>query len=421
MGLETAGNIAALFGGAVKGYQDQSEIELKKQQLARDEELKRLQIEAGLMEKGLIKSANGGWEYSPEELDKRKLDRDYKQAQIDYTKARAEYSLGGGSELQAAKLGFIKDPLGNLVESDYLKQKRQQELDYQAAQAKKALGLVNVPEAASVAALNQQKVTEAAAKLRDEYGIEIGPKGEVIKIEGWVKPWTKGELEERKDYRDQGFDYNPRTKEKTPIKGWKSKQDKQDKPSKPKTLPATQAVNLSSGKAAVQALEDLKGIIEKNKHEFGFKRGLLNKGKAIFGGEKGTTARTIQSDLQTRGQILSKFLEQGKLSDKDRDFYLGQVPTLTDSPESAFNKISTLSRIVQQLHNQNIEGFDAAGYDVSKFTDIPLTEIRTLKTEQYDAKTKETIDLARKAINSKSSTEQQKTNARNFLKSKGIQ
>jgi len=250
MSLETAGNIAALFGGAVKGYQDQSEIELKKQQLARDEELKRLQIEAGLMEKGLIKSANGGWEYSPEELDKRKLDRDYKQAQIGATEALAEYRKTGGNDLKSAQAGFEKDPLGNLVESDYLKRKRQLELDYQAAQAKKSLGLVNVPEAASVEAKNKVEADLKSAELLEK-GFTLLPDGKWLAPDESKKPWNKEEQDVRKYYREElGVEFNPRTGKKEKIEGWRPK--KENKP-KEKTIIEDTMEREIAKKVAVQA------------------------------------------------------------------------------------------------------------------------------------------------------------------------
>lgn len=228
------------------------------------------------------------------------------------------------------------------------------------------------------------------------------------------KPLTALQEELVKTAADKGYIYDPLTGKTTKMPWAKKPEEKQKK-----SVPATQAINLSSGRAAIAALNDLEGIINKNENEFGLKAGLINKGKAFFGGKRATTARTLQSDLQTRGQILSKFLEQGKLSDKDREFYLSQVPTLTDSPEAARNKIKTLSRIVQQLHNENLEGLGSAGYDVSQFQELPLSEIRTLKTERGgDDKM---VELAKKALTSPKATPTQKENARKFLQSKGIQ
>ena len=231
MSLETAGNIAALFGGALKGYQDQTEIELKKKQLERDEELKRLQIEAGLLEKGLTRDDKGVWGLSPEERQKRDLDALYKQSQMELNKARGEYYKEGGQfggELKAALGGFTKDPLGNLVETDYLKQKRAQELAYQKAQMDKTLGNVKVPEAESVAEKNKIQTTIEEKKLYDA-GLMRDPKNRdnFIPRPNFVRPPTKLEEEKTKKYLDQGLEWDYLTGKTKKIVGWKSKEAQQ--------------------------------------------------------------------------------------------------------------------------------------------------------------------------------------------------
>lgn len=107
MSLELAGNIAAALGGAVQGYQAQSDIEMKRKALEEDQKLKRLQLQAGLLEKGTQLSPDGGLVFTPEAEEEKKLDRQIKVFTRDKAAGDAIKTIGEAS----TKFGMDTDSL----------------------------------------------------------------------------------------------------------------------------------------------------------------------------------------------------------------------------------------------------------------------------------------------------------------------
>lgn len=233
MGLEIAGNIGALLSGAVKGYQTQDELEIKKRALEEEKLLKQQAIEADLRKSGRIPSPDGGWVLSDEEKEKRELDSLYKQSQMELNKSRAKYydEGGGGAgnlKIQSALVEKFQevDPLTGNVKLSPLGEKRQQLiLDAEKAKIAKLYGNISVPEAPSVAAKNRAEAdAKRAAQIAEGWTIDPNNPNNLIAPKVLYTPL---EQEMIKEAIKQGRKYDPRTGKIEKL--WDVKVDKPQK------------------------------------------------------------------------------------------------------------------------------------------------------------------------------------------------
>jgi hypothetical protein len=404
MDLESWGNLASFAKGATEGYQTQTELELKRKRDAEELRLKKEALDVDLMGKGLIKGPDDVWVWSPEAKEKQKIDSDYKKALTYATNELGKQRSQGGNlgfQLKALSEGAEIDPLsGNLRAGKYMQDKQQLAIDAIKADISKKSGIAPLSEAPSVAALNQQKTMEAAAKLRDEYGLEIGPKGEVIKIENWVKPWNKEELDKIKYYREElGKELNPRTGEQKPIKGWKPKKQEKDIFSDTATRKladkiVTQSSFFSTIKSTIDDFDNPK-LSEKEKRDAGIKIA-----KIINSAPSGSVDATTGNEADRAIGMLSYLPNEYKL--KPGIDYEG------------FNQ--SIKAIVKKL-KKNVQDNEAAAKALREGKDISST--MTLPTEPepkpklvFDQKL---VDKANKAINDPKASENAKAGARKYL------
>lgn len=407
MDLESWGNLASFAKGATEGYQTQTELELKRKRDAEELRLKQAALDADLTGKGLIKGPDDVWVYSPEAKEKQKLDADYKKALTYATNELGKQRSEGGNlgfQLKSLKEGAEIDPLtGNLRAGKYMQDKQQLEIDAIKADINKKAGIAPLSEAPSVAALNQQKTMEAAAKLRDEYGLEIGPKGEVIKIENWVKPWNKEELDKIKYYReDLGIELNPRTGEQKPIKGWKPKKQEKDIFSDTATRElskkiVTQSSFFSTIKSTIDDFDNPK-LSEKEKRDAGIKIA-----KIVNSAPSGTVDALTGKEADMAIGMLSY------LPNEYNGYKLNPRPDY-----EGFNK--SIKAVVKKL-KQNVKDNEAAAKAIKEGKDI--SSVMVLPTEPepkpklvFDQKL---VDKANKAINDPKASENAKAGARKYL------
>lgn len=129
MALETAGNIAALFGGALKGYQDQSEIELKRKNIEADNAYKKAMLDMEYKKNGLIRTDGGTPEFSPEMEEKKRLEKEEKLLDLDTKKTNIAKTLseisdkGYKTEIRPGLL----TPISGFVSKEEKKEARQLE------------------------------------------------------------------------------------------------------------------------------------------------------------------------------------------------------------------------------------------------------------------------------------------------------
>ena len=126
MSLESAGNIAALLGGAVKGHQDQSELELKRKQISSDNAYKKAMLNIELGKQGLLKSDTGGVIFTPEMKQKKELDTEAQQIELETKKgnlARILAELSDKGYQTDIRPGLIK-PVTGFVSKEEKKEAR---------------------------------------------------------------------------------------------------------------------------------------------------------------------------------------------------------------------------------------------------------------------------------------------------------
>lgn len=141
---------------------------------------------------------------------------------------------------------------------------------------------------------------------------------------------------------------------------------KKDKEDQPKTVPAGEAASFGGANAAIQALDDVNGLVSANEKDFGPGAGLLSGLQAKAGiGDSGKRTRLIDAELKTRAQIIGKYLEGGKLTDSDIERYKAQLPQFTDAPDVARGKVQNLQRLIAQKQSAEANAIGQAGYDTS--------------------------------------------------------
>lgn len=129
-----------------------------------------------------------------------------------------------------------------------------------------------------------------------------------------------------------------------------------------KALAAEQTDRLASNKAALAMIDDLKQTIGSNNDYFGPVAGRLS-GLNV----KDSRAQGIKALSEKATQVIGKALEGGKLTDADVNRYRHVVPQLSDSPETAMEKVALLERMIHQRNAADIETFQQAGLNVANF------------------------------------------------------
>lgn len=111
----------------------------------------------------------------------------------------------------------------------------------------------------------------------------------------------------------------------------------------------------------VEKLNDLRSAIEQAKEmraKYQQFSGLWSKASGAI---PGTEANKFNDEQKLAAQTLGVRLEHGKLTDRDREYYLGLIPRA-----GAVNGLSNYDNLVNQLEREyanQVEGFQAAGYN----------------------------------------------------------
>jgi len=410
MGLEMAGNIAALLGGAVKGYQDQSVLELKKRESEADVLHKKGLIDAAYTKEGFIKGPDGEWVLSPYAIEKQKLDEEYKRAQIDSTKALAEYRKEGGGigqEIKGILGGLDRNPItGKLEAGPRLKAKDDLEQRYKEGLIKKALGEVAVPEAPSVVAKNKILTDAEKAKLIKQ-GYTIDPNNP----ENLIAPkviYTPVEEEMIKEAIKQGRKYDPKTGKIEKL--WDVKKDKPEKTIIEDTIErevaksvAVQATIYSQIMPVIKTFED-QNVSEKQK---------------IAAGE--TIAKAINSNAGSWDAVTGGEAERA----------LGQLDILPNKHKLKFRadtqeflkSIKRLNKRIYDTINSNeqiLKGVRSSGgvTGLLQKDNVPLPPDK--KENEPPVMNNEKVIRAKSVLNDPKATEKAKLGARKYLNQLGV-
>ncbi len=77
-----------------------------------------------------------------------------------------------------------------------------------------------------------------------------------------------------------------------------------------------------------------------------------------------TDAARYNDAVKLNAKVVGRFLEDGKLTDKDVPYYEGLFPAATDSPERAEEKLTRMSTMIAQKKKANLDNLKAGGYDM---------------------------------------------------------
>lgn len=119
-------------------------------------------------------------------------------------------------------------------------------------------------------------------------------------------------------------------------------------------------LKLSEGNSIPQTLSDLRKTLEENKDLFGPIQGRYNAVNPYD-----TRAQTVKAQLKTAAQVIGKYLEGGKLTDKDVPKYEAMLSALSDNPDVALNKLDLIERKTKQKQISDIAALKDAGKNVS--------------------------------------------------------
>lgn len=146
---------------------------------------------------------------------------------------------------------------------------------------------------------------------------------------------------------------------------------------KRKPLAAEQSDRLAGHDAGFKQLDDLEAAIKANSDIMGPVAGRTR--GLIPGSETNTRAKSLQALVNTAAQKIGKSLEGGKLTDADIERYRGMLPTNTDAPELALQKIEQVRRMVAQQQASDLDTYGKAGINVAEFSSRTPNDISITK------------------------------------------
>ena len=92
-----------------------------------------------------------------------------------------------------------------------------------------------------------------------------------------------------------------------------------------------------------------------------------------------TEAKLLEAETLKAAQNIGRYMEGGKLADKDIERYRMMLPNITDTPEVAKGKAAAVREMVESKHGKSLESLGAQGYNTAGF------EIPSVKYEYSDA------------------------------------
>lgn len=128
-------------------------------------------------------------------------------------------------------------------------------------------------------------------------------------------------------------------------------------------LTASQAQLISEGNQLPQILEPLYGILQNQSNLFGPIKGSFQ-AQNPFAHE----TQKVEDDLSRAAQVVGKYMEGGVLRLEDEKKYKKMLPTLSDTPDVAKNKLDGVMAMLKQKQQQYLDDFSSAGFNTSGFS-----------------------------------------------------
>jgi len=138
-----------------------------------------------------------------------------------------------------------------------------------------------------------------------------------------------------------------------------------------KPLGGTEANRLAEGNEAIQAVQQIKDLVEGGLPGagVGFMASLPG-GAALM---PGTTKKAAK--LKIASQVVGRFLEGGVLRKEDEIKYAEMLPNVKDTPEVAKNKWNNVMNVVLANLENKIQSYQKAGFDTVEF-EQQMAELR---------------------------------------------
>lgn len=239
----------------------------------------------------------------------------------------------------------------------------------------------------------KKRDAEKAALENRLYQAQLADKGLEEIPEGGIKKSQSQIDKERRDeeYKRQG---QAMDREKSGLEIQKLKTDvgQKQKEARGKSVPSGDAMAIAGAQSADEALSDVDELVGSNKEVFGPVSGRLAGVSGLLQiGESGRKAKSIESALDQRAQVIGKYLEGGKLAEGDIKRYRQMLPNITDAPEVAQNKVQGLKRLIAQKQDQELKTLGKLGYDVQEVAG--LMGPKSLPFQKQTGKEKQTMGL----------------------------
>lgn len=146
---------------------------------------------------------------------------------------------------------------------------------------------------------------------------------------------------------------------------------------KTKAISSGDAERLAAHDSALSQLSDLSKTVAANEDIVG-----PVAGRVATLNPYNVRSKTLDASLKIAAQNIGKSLEGGKLTDADIERYRQMLPSVTDTPAVAQEKIATVSRLVQQRREAELKNLGQAGADVSRFAAIEPIKTKIMEPKE---------------------------------------
>lgn len=120
--------------------------------------------------------------------------------------------------------------------------------------------------------------------------------------------------------------------------------------------------NLSEGRLLPGELSNVEKALKENADLFGPVGGRIGANNPYD-----LRSQNINSQVKATAQMIGKYMEGGVLRAEDIPKYAAMLPGLSDTPETAQNKINNVRALLTRKYNTDLESLQQGGYDVSGF------------------------------------------------------
>lgn len=127
-----------------------------------------------------------------------------------------------------------------------------------------------------------------------------------------------------------------------------------------KQLPPDKVLVVQEGKSIPNMINDIRETIQNNKDKYGPVSGAIS---SVNPYDK--TAKAMDAQMRAAAQSFGRYMEGGVLRKEDEDKYRKMFPNITDTPDSAEDKLNLVDRLLKQKLNGDVEALKTSGYDVS--------------------------------------------------------